>query len=209
MKNYVITIARGYGSGGKTIGKMLSRELDIEYYDRELLRRASDESGISEHLFAQADEKLKSKGPKLLKVRRSAYTGQLLPPGSEDFTSYQNLFNYQAKVIRDIADNESCVIVGRCADYVLRDRPNVLRLYVHASFDYCLAKTMELHPEFDEEEAKRFIRRTDKGRADYYRYFTGHSWDCAVNYDLCINSEALGWDKCVALVKAYLEIKMK
>ena len=96
MKNYVITIARGYGSGGKTIGKMLSRELDIEYYDRELLRRASDESGISEHLFAQADEKLKSKGPKLLKVRRSAYTGQLLPPGSEDFTSYQNLFNYQA-----------------------------------------------------------------------------------------------------------------
>ena len=112
-------------------------------------------------------------------------------------------------MIQDIANTESCVIVGRCADFVLRDRPNVLRLYVHASFDYCLAKTMELHPEFDEEEAKRFIRRTDKGRADYYRYFTGHDWDCADNYDLCINSEALGWDKCVALVKAYLDIKMK
>ena len=133
MKNYVITIARGYGSGGRTIGKMLAKELDIHYYDQELLRMASDESGISESLFARADEKLKT--PVLFKAgRKSAYTGEIIPPDSVDFTSEQNLFNYQAKVIRDLAEKESCVMAGRCADYILGERENVLRLYVHAPF---------------------------------------------------------------------------
>ena len=207
MKNYVITIARGYGSGGRTIGKMLAKELDIHYYDQELLRMASDESGISESLFARADEKLKT--PALFKAgRKSAYTGEIIPPDSVDFTSEQNLFNYQAKVIRDLAEKESCVIVGRCADFILGERENVLSLYVHAPFEYCVKKAMAVHASFDEEEARRYIRRIDKYRRDYYRYFTGRDWNAAENYDLCINSSMLGWDKCVALVKAYLEIKM-
>ena len=117
MKPFVITVARGYGSGGKTIGKMLAEDLGVKYYDMELLRLASDESGINEHLFAEADEKLKT--PRLFKPRKSAYTGEVIPPDSEDFVSDQNLFNYQAKVIRDLAEKESCVIIGRCADFVL------------------------------------------------------------------------------------------
>ena len=116
MKNFVITIARGYGSGGRTIGRMLAKELDIPYYDRELLRLASDQSGINEALFANADEKIK--GTLLFKKARAAYMGELIPPDSEDFVSNDNLFNFQAKVIRDLAATESCVIVGRCADFV-------------------------------------------------------------------------------------------
>ena len=111
MKPFVITVARGYGSGGKTIGKMLAEDLGVKYYDMELLRLASDESGINEHLFAEVDEKLKT--PRLFKPRKSAYTGEVIPPDSEDFVSDQNLFNYQAKVIRDLAEKESCVIIGR------------------------------------------------------------------------------------------------
>ena len=206
MKNYVITIARQYGSGGKTIGRMLARELGIGYHDKELLVRASDERGISAELIAQVDEKIKKKP--LIKPGKPLYTGEVLPPESPDFTSVQNLLNYQAKVIRDLAQKESCVIVGRCADFILRDLDNVLRIYVHAPIDYCIEKTIELHPDFDAEEARRFIQRTDKGRSDYYRCFTGNDWKNADNYDLCINSAVLGWDKCVALVKSYLDIKL-
>ncbi|MCI8650258.1 MAG: cytidylate kinase-like family protein [Anaerotruncus sp.] len=207
MQNYVITIARGYGSGGKTIGKQLAQELKIPYYDKELLRRASDESGINEALFAQTDEQLK-KRPMLFKPSKRAYTGEVISPESSDFTSEQNLFNYQAKVIKDIAQTETCVIVGRCADFVLKDMPHVLRLFIHAPFDYCVEKTMERHIGMSKDEAIRFIRKTDKRRGEYYRYFTGHDWQDANNYDLCINSSQLGWDKCIALVRSYLEIKL-
>ena len=206
-QNYVITIAREYGSGGKTIGKMLAENLGIHYYDKELLRLASDESGINEQLFAKADEKLGARS--ILKgFRAGGHAGEVLPPESDDFTSERNLFNYQAKIIRDLAERESCVIVGRCADFILRERDNVLRIYVHAPFDYCVQKTMEVHADFSAEEAARFIRKTDKRRGDYYRYFTGRDWKDADNYDLCLNSSDLGWDKCVALVKSYLTIKL-
>ena len=206
MKQYVITIARGYGSGGKTIGKMLAEDLGVNYYDRNLMRIASDESGINEKLFAQADEKIKT--PHLFMPRKNTYTGEVLPPESEDFVSDQNLFNYQAKVIKDLAEKESCVIVGRCADFVLKDYKNVVRVYVHAPFDYCIEKTMEVHGNMSAEEAEKYIRKVDKHRGDYYFYFTGRDWHNADNYDLCLNSSDLGWDKCVALVKAYMEIKL-
>ena len=206
MKQFVITIARGYGSGGKSIGKMLAEDLGVKAYDMELLRLASDESGINEHLFAQADEKLKT--PRLFKPRKSAYTGEIIPPDSEDFVSDQNLFNYQAQVIRDLAEKESCVIIGRCADFILKDCKHVIRVYVHAPFDYCVEKTMMVHGNMDEDEAKRYIRKMDKRRGDYYLYFTGRDWRNADNYDLCLNSSDLGWEKCMALVKAYMAIKL-
>ncbi len=204
MEHYVITIARGYGSGGKTIGRMLAKELGIAYYDRELLRLASDKSGINEALFADADERVKNS--LLFKTARGVYTGGIIPPDSEDFISNENLFNFQAKVIRELAQTQSCVIIGRCADFVLRDMPNVLRLYVHAPFDYCVERASEVHPMLSEDEVRRLIRKTDKRRADYYAYFTGHRWRDADNYDLCINSSAISWEQCVALVKAYLSI---
>ena len=117
MGNTVITIARSYGSGGRTLGKLLAKELGINYYDRELIRMASDESGINEALFGEVDEKLK-KSP-LFRIVKKTYRGEIIPPESGEFVSDDNLFNYQAKVIRQLAEEESCVIIGRCADYVL------------------------------------------------------------------------------------------
>lgn len=206
MKPFVITIAREYGSGGKTIGKRLAEELGVAYYDRELLRLASDESGINEQLFAGADEKLRS--TLLFKTAKGAYTGELIPPESDDFVSNQNLFNFQAKVIRELAEKESCVIIGRCADYILKDMDNVLRIYVHAPFDFCVREAKRLHPSMGDEEVARYVRKTNRRRADYYQYYTGRNWKNADNYDLCLNSSALTWEQCIALVKAYLDIKL-
>ena len=138
MDHYVITIARGYGSGGRTMGKMLADELGIHYYDRELLRLASDESGINEELFGRADEQLKHSF--LYRIARKEYKGELIPPDSEDFVSNDNLFNYQAKVIKKLAEQESCIIVGRCADYILKDMDNVVKIFVHASLDDCVKR---------------------------------------------------------------------
>ena len=130
MKNVVITIARQYGSGGRTIGEMLAKKLNIHYYDKDLMKLASDDSGINEALFVNADEKIKSS--RLFHIAKSAYNGELIPPESDDFTSTDNLFNYQAKIIRELAQEEPCVIIGRCADYVLKDCPNGLSVFIHA-----------------------------------------------------------------------------
>ena len=119
MDNVVITVARQYGSGGKTIAGMLAKELGINCYGREILRMASEESGINERLFGLNDEKIKGAG--LLKLLKRPYEGELISPESSGFVSDENLFNYQAKVIKELAKSESCVIVGRCADYVLKD----------------------------------------------------------------------------------------
>ena len=122
MENRVITIARSYGSGGRKMGRLLAKELGYEYYDREILRIASDESGISEELFRQADEKQRIP---LFRIAREVYTGEVIPPDSDDFISNENLFRYQAKIIRELAATRNCVIVGRCANFILRGRdPN-------------------------------------------------------------------------------------
>lgn len=205
MERYVITIAREYGSGGKTIGKMLAKELGVPYYDRELLRLASEESGINEALFANADENFKR--TLLFKAARGVYTGELIPPDSEDFVSNDNLFNFQAKVIRSLAEKESCIIIGRCADFVLKDKPHVVRLFVHAPLSVCIENARAFHPNMSEDELRRYVLKLNKRRANYYNYFTGRNWRDAGNYDLCINSAELSWDKCVKLVRAYIEIK--
>ena len=205
MDHYVITIARGYGSGGKTIGKMLSEKLDIPFYDRELLRMASDNSGIHERLFGQADERVK---PGLRKPFGKVYKGDLLPPESDDFVSDDNLFNYQAKIIKELADTRSCVIVGRCADFILQDRPNVVKLFVHAPFESCVKTVMDMYA-LPQKEAEKKIQDTDRHRSAYYKYYTRRNWDNAQNYDLCLNSAELGFDKCVEIVEAYMNIRFQ
>jgi cytidylate kinase len=205
MKHFVITIARGYGSGGKTVGKMLAEELGIHYYDRELLRLASDDSGINEELFGRADEQLKQS--LLYKIARKEYKGELIPPDKEDFISNNNLFNYQAKVIRDIAEEESCVIVGRCADYILKDNPNVIKIFVHASLEDCVIRLNDMFS-LPLKELEKKVIATDKRRAEYYKYYTGRDWEDAKNYDLCLNSQQLGFDKCVKIVKSYIDIRL-
>jgi cytidylate kinase len=206
MEHYVITIARGYGSGGKTMGKMLAEELGIHFYDRELLRLASDESGINEELFGRADEQLKQS--LLFKIARKEYKGQLIPPDSEDFVSNNNLFNYQAKVIRQIAEQESCVIVGRCADYILKDMDNVVKIFIHASLEDCVIRLQDMFS-LSPKELEQKVISTDKRRAEYYKYYTGRNWEDAKNYDLCLNSKQLGFDKCVEIVKSYLNIRLQ
>ena len=206
MENYVITIARGYGSGGKTIGKMLAAELGISCYDREIMRLASDDSGINEELFARADEKLKSS--LLYKVSKNVYRGEVIPPDSDKFVSNDNLFNYQAKVLRELAEKESFVAIGRCADYVLKDHPNLIRIFVHAPLEHCI-DVVEDMSSMSRKEIELFIQKTDKHRAEYYKYYTGKQWDNARNYDLCLNTKELTFEKCVEIVKAYMDIRFK
>ncbi len=204
MEHFVITIARGYGSGGKTMGKMLAEELGVHFYDRELLRLASDESGINEELFGKADEQLKKS--LLFRIARKEYKGQLIPPDREDFVSNDNLFNYQAKVIKQLAEQESCIIVGRCADYILKDKDNVVKIFVHASVEDCVQRLEDMY-HLPKKELEKKVIDTDKRRSDYYKYYTGRNWEDAKNYDLCLNSGRLGFDKCVEIVKNYLKIR--
>ena len=155
MENVIVTIARQYGSGGKTIGEMYAKDQGINCYSREILRMASDDSGINEMLFNQADERLK--GTTLFGWAKKVYKGDLIPPESDDFVSDKNLFNYQAKVIKQLAEQESCVLVGRCADFVLKDYPNVVSVFVHAPMDYCIARSLERSSITSEKEMEKFI----------------------------------------------------
>jgi cytidylate kinase len=208
MSKYVITIARGYGSGGRTIGKMLSEELGIHYYDRELLRLASDESGINEELFGKADERIKDS--LLYKIMKKSYSGEIIPPDSDDFVSNDNLFNYQAKVIRQLAEEgeKSCIVVGRCADYILKDYKNVIRIFVHAPLEHCL-DTLETMSSESRKDLQKKLEGIDKHRAAYYEYYTGRKWDNAANYDLCINTSELTFKEAVDLIKEYIKIRIK
>ena len=206
MKNVVITIARQYGSGGKTIAAMLAKDLGVHCYSTEILRMASEDSGINERLFGMSDEKVRHAG--FFRLLKRPYEGELLPPESSDFVSDDNLFNYQAKIIKELAQKESCVIIGRCADYILKDYPNGLSIFIHADEKFCLERAMERHS-MTEREMKKYIEKTDKYRADFYRYHTGHEWTDARNYDLCLDSGKLGFEKCVEEIKAYADIRFK
>lgn len=204
MEKIVITIARYYGSGGKTIGEMLGKELNIPFYDRGILRMASDDSGINEALFAQADEKLRRTS--LFRIARKAYDGTVIPPESRDFLSNQNLFNYQAKIIRALADEESCIIIGRCGDFILGGRKNLIRVFIYADEDYCLEQAKK-RGAFGGKTTMRYIQETNRFRAEYYKYYTGHDWNDCRNYDLCLNSGAIGFQGCVDAIKEYIRIR--
>ena len=163
-----------------------------------------DDSGIKEELFNQADEKLRNNP--LFGNSTRIYKGGLIQPDHGGFVSADNLFNYQAKVIKELAEKESCVFIGRCADFVLKDRPDVMSVFIHAPQDYCLARGMERNS-MTEKEMERFIAKTDKYRGDFYHYYTGRTWNDARNYDLCLDSSKLGFDKCVEAIKAYAKVR--
>ena len=190
MNNVVITIARQYGSGGRTIGEMLAKKLNVHYYDKELMKLASDDSGINEALFVNADEKVKS--TKLFHIAKKEYHGELIPPESDDFTSTDNLFNYQAKIIRDLAKEESCVIIGRCADYILRNRPHCMRIFLHAPAEYRVKRIMRTENLSHDAALTKAIQMNRK-RSDNYHYYTHQPWGLSRNYHLTLDT-SLGDD---------------
>ena len=205
MDNRVITIARSYGSGGRRMGRLLAKELGYEYYDREILRIASDESGINEELFSQVDE---NRRMPLFRIAREVYTGEVIPPDSDDFISNENLFRYQAKIIRELAATRNCVSVGRCANYILRGRENVINVFVSAPVVDCVRRVME-NDGLTLEEAEKKIKKIDKRRADYFKYFTGRQWHDAALYDLCLNTGHMSDQRCVDVVRAYMDARFE
>lgn len=201
MANCVITIARGFGSGGRTIGKLLAKKLDIDYYNDDLIKLASEESGINLELFGKADERVKTN---LFKRYKRSYGEWTIPPDSDMFVSDDNLFNYQAKIIKALAEKSSCVIIGRCADYILKDREDLVRILVYADMPTCVDRVTELYG-MKPSEAIRKIESLDKGRANYYKYYTGKEWDDVTNYDFCLNTSGLTFEKAVDVICAYLK----
>ena len=208
MDHYVITIARGFGSGGKEIGSKLAARLGIPCYESQILKMASDESGLNEALFSQVDEKLNVEGRVRSYLRRVPFE-KVATPSMKEFTSDINLFNIQSQIIRHLANSESCIIIGKCADYVLRKYPNVLSVYIEAHRSACVNSIMNKMG-VTEAEAHKLIEKTDKYRADYYKYYThGGYWTNPVNYDLTLNSDRVGRDKCVDVLEQFLKIKFE
>lgn len=205
-KNFTICITRTCGSGGTTIAKKLADAYGIDLYDRKLLRLASEDSGISEAMFAQADEDVKNS--LLYKVSRKVYNGELIPPESGNFVSDQNLFNYQAKVLKELSERESYVVVGRCADYILRNHANAISVYLYASKEECLRHEME-YMGYTQGQAMKEIKRMDRYRRDYYVYHTGRKWKNPENYDLCLNTEKLGYEGTKEFIMDYVKRRME
>lgn len=207
-KKFVVTFARGFGTGGKEIASKLAKELGIHCYENRILSLASEMSGYAEEKFFEANEKLmKQKGLSgLLGTMKRTKSSHYL--ARKDFVSNDELFECQKKIIEELADSEeSCVIVGKCADWVLRDYDNVVSIYIEAPRAFCVERTMQ-NMKCDEDTANRTIAETDKFRADYYEYYTnGNYWTNPVNYDMTLNSERMGIDACVVHIKSLLKLK--
>lgn len=206
VKNFVITITRTCGSGGTTVAKLLADAYRIDMYDRKLLQLASEDSGINERLFAAADEDMKKKP--LYKAFRQVYNGELIPPESSDFTSNDNLFNYQAKVLKDLTNRESFVVIGRAADYVLKDYPYLLRVFLHAPHEKCVEHEMDWLST-TRRRAELEIANTDAYRSAYYKYHTGKEWESAKNYDLSLDTGIFSYEQCKDIIMQFVELKMK
>ncbi len=205
MDNFVITIGRFCGSGGSIVAEMLAKKLGVEVYDRNILSLASSDSGITEQAFERADEDLRSS--LLYRVSRSAFDGQPIEPEGASNTANTNLYNYQAKVIKGLADEASCVIIGRCADYVLRDRYNVLRVFISSAKESC-AERESKRSRITLSEARIKIEKIDKRRGDYYRFYTGQFWADPRQYDLCLNTDVYSFEQCVDLIIEALKVKL-
>ena len=205
MINYVITIARGFGSGGKEIGEKLAKELGIPCYDRQILTMASDKNGVDESLFVETNEKLRGKYIASF-LRRIPVTG-IVEAHDKNFVSDVNIFNLQAEIITSLAASESCIIIGKCADHILRNYKNVISIYIEAPREACV-KSIREKMHVSQDRANQLIHSTDKYRAKYYSYYTGgKDWTNPINYDLVLNSARIGRDKCVEVIKNYINIK--
>ena len=200
----VITIARQYGSGGRAIGKMLADSLNIKFYDKELINLAAKESGVSPEIFEQYDEK--ATNSLLYALSIGAASSTMLDYGiSPQIPINDKLFLLQHDIIRKISA-EPCVIVGRCADHVLSERKDCVKIFIYADMEKRMEYAVDVH-NVEKEKAKKVIKNVDKSRKNYYEYYSDKKWGDPENYDLCINSGTVGVDKCAELIKHYLILR--
>ena len=183
-KHMVITIAREYGSGGRYIGKLVADKLGIKFYDKEFIGKLSETTGLSEKYIEENEQKRDT----LDALNTGYYSG---------ISGADNLFIKEAELVKEIADKESCVIIGRCADFILKDRKNVLKVFIYSDMEN---KTKRAKEFYSLENPEKEIKRINKLRANHYKYYTEKEWDNHSNYDICINSDALGIEKATELI---------
>lgn len=207
-KNLIITIEREYGSGGRIVGRKLAEELGLQFYDDEILKMASEKSAVGEEFFRLADEKAGNNlFHRLAGAKKADVFGK--PSLKGDVTSPDNLFKFQAMVMRELAEQEPCVFVGRAAGYVLdqdEEIENLVRIFVYADRVRRVQRVMEVDC-ISEERAKKRIRKIENERKNYYKYFTGNDWKNMKNYDLPINTTRLGLDETAELIKEYVKLR--
>lgn len=199
MSNYVISISREFGSGGRLIGKKLAAKLRIPCYDRTIIQKTAEKSGLSPDFIARAEERARSRFHLTITpigIGTPSFAHQGIP------VSHQAFFA-QADVIRELADEGSCVIVGRCSDYILGERPECVKVFIHADMPSRVERCVEEYHIPSDRMAER-IAQMDRGRANYYNYYTGHTWGEMRRYDLTINSSATGVDGAVELIAQLL-----
>jgi cytidylate kinase len=200
---YVITIGRQLGSGGRQLGEMLSRQLGIPCYDRELILLASQESGLCRDVFERADEKSSYSffGGSMFSFRSG-----LFGDNSHNYLGNETLFRIQSDIIRQLSERGACIFVGRCADYVLREHPRLLRIFVCASMHDRIGRLAH-DMQTSEKDARALIEQTDRKRADYYNYYSNKTWGAAASYDVCMNSSLLGMEEIVAFISGVVARK--
>jgi len=189
----IVTISRQFGSGGRTIGKQIAERLGCAYYDKELVRQIAIESGLNEAYILESGEYACSTNSFLFNLAINAERG------NNNIPMQDQLYIIQHKIIKGLAEKEPCVIVGRCADYILRERTDCLHTYFHADMNFRADRIVHLYGETLDKPEKRLTEKDGKRKA-YYRHYTKRHWGIAQNYHLCLNSGIVGIDQCVDIV---------
>ena len=200
-KNFILAIGRQFGSGGRDVGKKLAESLGVSYYDKELIALAAQESGLCKEVFEKADEKASDGLAHAFSIG-FPYIGMYAP--YSDALSHEGLFKIQSDAIRKLAEAESCVVVGRCADYILRDYPGCLSFFVHDRMDNRVQRVVS-RQQITVEQAKELIVKTDKSRAAYYDYYTNKAWGKSSSYNFSIDVSVLGLDETVVFIRTLVE----
>lgn len=197
----VITISRQYGSGGREIGEKLAKHFGIPFYDNELIALAAKESGFAEAAFARAEEKATNSLLYSIAMGMNAYGNQDF--GFSSLSLDDKIFLAQSNIIRKVAEEGPCVIVGRCADYILKDKTNVVHVFVYAGLDFRIERATKLYG-ISKEKAAEEVLKFDKRRSNYYNYHTSEKWATLFNYDLSIRTDYAGIDHATNVIKEFI-----
>lgn len=204
MANKIYTIGREFGSGGKQVGEKLAERLGIKLYDKELLQQAAKDSGFCEEIFENHDEKPTNSFLYSLVMDTYSVSGYSAAPFL-DMPLNHKVFLAQFETIKKIADQESCVIVGRCADYALAENPDCINVFIHADMDFRIRNICK-KLDVTDNKARDIINKTDKQRASYYNYYTSKKWGDAKSYNLSLDAGKIGIDNCVEMILKYREL---